>query len=67
MKPKVYDNVIPTTNSSVSGKAPGSVANSGGKAKARYPHTPLGIGQSNGQAGKAKVHALTPNTTPTGS
>jgi hypothetical protein len=66
-KPKVYDNVIATTNSSVSGKAPGSVANSGSKAKMRFPHSPLGVGQSNGQAGKAKVHALTPGTTPTGS
>lgn len=30
------------------------------KAKARFPHKPLGISQSNGQSGKAKTHALTP-------
>lgn len=66
-KPKIYDNVIPTTNSSVSGKAPMSVPGAGGKAKARYPHAPLGPGQNNGQAGKAKVHALTPGTSPSGS
>lgn len=65
MKPKVYDNVIPTTNSSVQDGS-GNSKNSG-KAKARYPHAPLTPGQSNGQAGKAKVHALTPGTTPTGS
>jgi hypothetical protein len=38
-----------------------------GKAKARYPHTPLGVSQANGQAGKAKVRALTPGTSPAGS
>jgi hypothetical protein len=37
------------------------------KAKARFPHKPLGTGQSNGQAGKAKVHALTPGSSPSGS
>jgi hypothetical protein len=31
-----------------------------GKAKARYPHTPLGISQANGQAGKMKRAAYTP-------
>lgn len=39
----------------------------GGKAKARYPNTPLSPSTSNGTAGKAKVHALTPGTSPTGS
>lgn len=39
----------------------------GGKAKARYPHSPLTPFTSNGQAGKAKVHALTPGTSPAGS
>jgi hypothetical protein len=38
-----------------------------GKAKARYPNTPLGPGQSNGQSGKMKVRALTPGTSPAGS
>lgn len=42
-------------------------AKAAGKAKARFPSTPLGPGQSNGQAGKAKVHALTPGTSPAGS
>lgn len=37
------------------------------KARARFPHPPLGPGQKNGQAGKAKVHALTPGTSPAGS
>lgn len=37
------------------------------KAKARYPHTPLGISQANGQSGKMKRPAMTPGTTPTGS
>ncbi len=31
-----------------------------GKAKARYPHAPLGISQKNGQAGKMKGGAYTP-------
>lgn len=43
------------------------MAQAGGKAKARYPHKPLGPGQSNGQQGKMKIRALTPGTTPTGS
>lgn len=38
-----------------------------GKAVARYPHTPLSPSQSNGQQGKAKVHAMTPGTSPAGS
>lgn len=38
-----------------------------GKAKARYPDTPLGISQANGQSGKMKTRALTPGTTPAGS
>lgn len=38
-----------------------------GKAKARFPHTPLGPGQSNGEAGKMKRPAYTPGTSPAGS
>ena len=35
-----------------------------GKAKARYPHTPLGPSQKNGEAGKMKRPAYTPGTSP---
>lgn len=38
-----------------------------GKAKARYPHTPLGPSQKNGEAGKMKRPAYTPGTSPAGS
>lgn len=38
-----------------------------GKAKARYPHSPLGPSMSNGQSGKMKRPAYTPGTTPSGS
>jgi hypothetical protein len=38
-----------------------------GKAKARYPHSPLGTSQANSTAGKAQKRALTPGTSPTGS
>ncbi len=38
-----------------------------GKARARYPHSPLGPSMSNGQAGKMKRPAYTPGTTPSGS
>lgn len=38
-----------------------------GKAKARYPNPPLTPSTSNNQAGKAKVHAMTPGTSPAGS
>lgn len=38
-----------------------------GKAQARYPHKPLGIGTKNGEAGKVKTRALTPGTSPAGS
>ncbi len=38
-----------------------------GKAKARYPHSPLGPSMSNGSAGKMKRPAYTPGTTPSGS
>ena len=31
-----------------------------GKIKARFPNTPLGPGQSNGQQGKIKTRAYTP-------
>ena len=65
-KPAVYDNCKPATNSSVSGKAPGSAPGAGGKAKARYPHAPLGPGQKGGGGG-IKHRAYTPGTTPTGS
>lgn len=65
-KPKIYENVLPTTNNSVSGKAPGSVANGAGKAKARYPHAPLSPSTTGG-GGSIKHRALTPGTTPTGS
>ena len=37
------------------------------KAKARYPHTPLGPSQKNGEAGKMKTRAYTPGTSPAGS
>lgn len=66
MKPKIYENSKPTTNSSVSGKAPGSVANGAGKAKARYPHAPLSP-YTTGAGGAIKHRAMTPGTTPTGS
>lgn len=33
----------------------------------RFPHSQLGTSTQNGEAGKAKVHALTPGTTPAGS
>lgn len=39
----------------------------GGKAKARYPDTPLGPSQKNNEAGKMKTPAYTPGTTPAGS
>lgn len=42
-------------------------AKANGKAKARYPHTPLSPSTSNGQAGKAKTRAYTPGTSPAGS
>lgn len=38
-----------------------------GKAKARYPDTPLGPSQKNSEAGKMKRPAYTPGTTPAGS
>ena len=38
-----------------------------GKARARYPHSPLGPSMSNGQAGKMKRPAYTPGTSPSGS
>lgn len=41
----------------------------GMKAKARYPHKPLGTSQMNGEMGKMgmKGRALTPGSTPSGS
>lgn len=38
-----------------------------GKAKARYPNTPLGPSQKNSESGKMKRPAYTPGTTPAGS
>ncbi len=38
-----------------------------GKAKARYPNTPISNKTTNGSAGKAKIRAMTPGTSPTGS
>jgi len=43
------------------------MSQAGGKAKARYPHTPLGPSQKNGEAGKMKRPAYTPGTSPAGS
>lgn len=43
------------------------LSQAGSKAKARYPHTPLGPGQSMSKGGAVKHRALTPGTTPTGS
>lgn len=37
------------------------------KAKARYPHSPLGPGQDNPTTGKMGRRAYTPGTTPAGS
>ena len=37
------------------------------KDKARYPHTPLGPSQKNGEADKMKRLAYTPGTSPAGS
>ncbi len=38
-----------------------------GKAKARYPNTPLGTDQTQPTTGKMKRPAYTPGTTPSGS
>lgn len=44
------------------------LSKAGSKAKARYPHTPMGISQASGSAGKGPTRrALTPGTSPTGS
>jgi hypothetical protein len=40
--------------------------NASGKAKARYPHKPLGVGLK-GDGGPIRTRALTPGTSPTGS
>ncbi len=42
-------------------------AQASGKAKARYPDPPLTPSTTNSTQGKAKVHAMTPGTSPTGS
>jgi hypothetical protein len=57
-KPGVYNPPIAQTNSSVQDGS-GNSKNSG-KFKARYPHPPLGVGQSNGEQGKMKRPAYTP-------
>ena len=38
----------------------------GSKAKARYPHKPLGVG-TKGDGGPIRTRALTPGTSPSGS
>jgi len=43
------------------------ISKASGKAKARFPDTPLMPGQKNGQAGKMKRPAMTPGSTPSGS
>jgi len=43
------------------------LSQAGGKAKARYPHKPLGPGQSMSGGGAVKHRALTPGTSPSGS
>lgn len=43
------------------------LSQAGGKAKARYPHKPLGPGQSMGKEGGVKHRAMTPGTSPSGS
>lgn len=42
-------------------------AKASGKAKARYPDTPLGPSQENSTTGKMGRRAYTPGTTPAGS
>jgi hypothetical protein len=42
-------------------------AQNGSKAKARFPHKPLGPSQKNSAAGKMQRPAYTPGTVPTGS
>lgn len=44
-----------------------ALSKASGKAKARYPSTPISNKTSNGDAGKAKVRAMTPGTSPAGS
>lgn len=65
MSPYGINGAVKTTPETVTGQ----VAKASGKAKARYPHTPLGPGQRNSAAGKMEKgsQALTPGTTPTGS
>lgn len=43
------------------------LSKAGSKAKASYPHMPLGANVSGNASGKMKTRALTPGTTPTGS
>jgi hypothetical protein len=57
-KPRVYAPPIEQTNSSVM-DGNGNAKN-GGKFKARYPHTPLGVGTSNPSTGKGFRPAKTP-------
>lgn len=57
-KPAIYNPPIPETNSSVQDGS-GNSKNSG-KAKARYPHKPLGISQNNPSTGTGYRPAKTP-------
>lgn len=43
------------------------LAKAGSKAKARYPHKPLGISQAMSGGGGIKHRAMTPGTSPAGS
>jgi len=45
----------------------GELSQAGGKAKARFPHTPLSPSTKNGESGKMKTRAYTPGTSPAGS
>lgn len=57
-KPSVYDAPIHATNSSVQDGAKN--AKNGGKAKARYPHSPKMPNQSTGVSSGMKRRAFTP-------
>lgn len=63
-KPSVYNPPISATNSSVQNGNGNTKA--GGKAKARYPHTPNMPNKTTGVGGPMKTRAYTPGG-PTGS
>jgi hypothetical protein len=44
-----------------------ALSRASGKAKARYPNTPISNRTTNSTTGKMKVRALTPGTSPAGS